>query len=203
MNSPDHALESGPRKLRGFIAVKTPGAWDEKLGELQRHLKSKFGSGEFRWVKPGQIHITLRFFGWVTTLQAQEIAQLLGPICSAHHPFDLSCEGLGAFPNVTRPRVLWAGLKGDILGAALLQKEITAATSPFGEPPEDRPFKPHLTLARIKDSARKQATDLEHAIARGFKIDDPWTVTEVLLMQSHLSPEGSTYETLGSFQLGG
>ena len=196
------AIEGGPRKIRAFLALKTPPVWDEKLGELQRNLKSKFGSSAFRWVKPEQIHITLRFFGWITTPQADELTLLLPGICSAHPPFTLSCESLGTFPNVRRPRVLWAGLKGDLQQASALHLALSAATAKYGEPPEDRPFKPHLTLARLKDPEHQQITDLEDAVKRGFQIDQAWRVTELLVMQSHLSPQGSTYETVATFRLG-
>ncbi|MGZ8941121.1 MAG: RNA 2',3'-cyclic phosphodiesterase, partial [Limisphaerales bacterium] len=144
----------------------------------------------------------LRFFGWITLTKVDELTNLLAPICSAHQPFILNCEGLGTFPNMRRPRVLWAGLKGDIAHAAALQSEITSATRAFGDLPEERPFNPHLTLARLKDQGRDKITDLEYAVARGFQIDQPWHVTQVLLMQSHLSPAGSTYEPLATFKLG-
>lgn len=112
MNADEHRMEAGPRKIRAFLALKTPKEWDEKLGELQKHLRSKFGSGAFQWTKAEQIHITLRFFGWITMADADALKVLLPGICGAHRGFELNCEGLGAFPNVKRPRVLWAGLKG-------------------------------------------------------------------------------------------
>jgi 2'-5' RNA ligase len=198
----EHETEIPQRKIRAFIALKTPSLWDQKLAALQRDLKSKFGSSAFRWVKPEQIHITLRFFGWLTITQAEQIPPLLKTSASAHSPFTLTCENLGAFPNIRRPRVLWAGLKGDLEPAAALQGAISSATQQFGEPPEDRPFKPHLTLARLKEPDRREITDLEHIVARGFQIEDAWTVNELLFMQSHLSPQGSTYETLARFRLG-
>ena len=202
MNADEHGIEAGPRKIRAFLALKTPPEWDEKLGNLQKNLRSKFGSSAFRWTKPEQIHVTLRFFGWITMADAEALRILLGGICGARKPFELSCEGLGAFPNVRRPRVLWAGLKGDLAEAEGLQRELAAATTQFGDPPEDRPFKPHLTLARLKDPTRGEIADLEHVIARGFGIDSNWRAEEVLSMQSHLSPNGSTYETVGKFKLG-
>ena len=115
MNADEHGIESGPRKIRAFLALKTPREWDEKLGELQKHLRSKFGSGAFRWTKPEQIHITLRFFGWITIADLEALKVLLPGICGGHREFELRCEGLGAFPNVKRPRVLWAGMKGELL----------------------------------------------------------------------------------------
>jgi RNA 2',3'-cyclic 3'-phosphodiesterase len=190
------------RKIRAFIALKTPALWDEKLGALQRDLKSQFGASAFRWVKPEHIHITLRFFGWLNTTEADRLRPLLSEIASPHQPFSLTCEGLGAFPNIHRPRVFWVGLKGDLERAASLQREIIAASEAFGDPPEDRPFKPHLTLARLKEPDRRQITDLEQVVSRGFQIDEVWTVSELLFMQSHLSPQGSTYETLARYPFG-
>src|SRR5688572_4061106 len=189
------------RKLRAFIALKTPSDWDEKLGELQRDLKSKFASSAFRWVKPAQIHITLRFFGWLTINQLEELNRTLRAIASAQPPFVLNCSGLGCFPNARRPRVLWAGLVGDLTQASALQVAILKATAHLGEPPEDRPFKPHLTLARLKEPDRSQIGDLDQAIKRGFQIDQPLRVDHLLLMQSHLSPQGSEYETLARYSL--
>jgi len=189
------------RKLRTFIALKTPSGWDEKLGDLQRELKSKFGNNAFRWIKPEQIHITLRFFGWLTINQIEELNRILPAIASKHSPFNLTCSGLGCFPNPKRPRVFWAGLAGDLSLASALQALIVNATAHLGEPPEDRPFKPHLTLARLKEPDRSQIADLDRVIKRGFQIDEPWSVDHVLLMQSHLSPQGSEYETLASYSL--
>ena len=189
------------RKLRAFIALKTPSEWDERLGELQHDLKPKLGGSAFRWVKPAQIHITLRFFGWLTTNQVGELNRILPKIMTAHPPFRLICAGLGCFPNARRPRVFWAGLEGELSHAGALQSSIVKATSHLGEPPEDRPFKPHLTLARLKEPDPSVINNLEHAMKRGFKIDQAWCVDKVLLMQSHLLPQGSEYETLASYCL--
>ena len=189
------------RKLRAFIALKSPPGWDEKLATLQRELKSKFGSSAFRWVKTEQIHITLRFFGWLTMAQIEELKRLLPSIGSAHPAFTLTCSGLGCFPNARRPRVLWAGLAGDLSLASTLHSSIISATRDFGEPPEDRPFKPHLTLARLKEPDPRQISDLKHILACGFEMDEPWRVDHFLLMQSHLSPQGPEYEKLASYTL--
>ncbi|MGZ8900910.1 MAG: 2'-5' RNA ligase family protein [Limisphaerales bacterium] len=107
MNSGEPAIDGGPRKLRAFIALKTSAVWDEKLAELQRDLKSKFGNNAFRWVKPEQIHVTLRFFGWITLTEVDELTSLLPSICSGHQSFTLNCEGLGAFPkHAASPRCM-------------------------------------------------------------------------------------------------
>jgi 2'-5' RNA ligase len=151
-------------------------------------------------VKPAQIHITLRFFGWLTTKEIEELNHILPGIASAHPRLTLICSGLGCFPNARRPRVFWAGLAGDVPQAGTLHSAITSATAHLGEAPEDRPFKPPLTLARLKEPERRQISDLEQAIARGFQIDEPWNVDQLLLMESHLSPHGSEYEPLATYR---
>jgi RNA 2',3'-cyclic 3'-phosphodiesterase len=99
-----------------------------------------------------------------------------------------------------RPRVLWAGIIGDTSALAALQTSVTAATETFGEPPEDRPFKAHLTLARVPHSER--CDSLEKIIARPFSIPAAWNVAELIFMQSRLSPHGASYEAIASWRLG-
>lgn len=202
MNEPGQGAAAAVKKIRAFIALKTPPDWDQKLTELQRDLKQRFESRTFRWVNPEQIHITLRFFGWLSSAHLDEVTSNLAQIATAHQPFTLTCGGLGCFPNPNRPRVFWAGLSGDLAEAASLQREISAVTHNFGEPPEGRPFKPHLTLARLKEPQRQEVSDLQHVVERGFKIESTWRIDEILLMQSHLSPQGSQYETLARCKIG-
>ena len=194
--------EIAVKKIRAFIAFKTPPDWDQKFADFQGEMKKTFEGRAFRWVNPEQIHITLRFFGWLSATQIEEITSYLSRIARAHRPFALYCEGLGCFPNLNRPRVFWAGLSGDLADGSSLQGEITEVTQSLGEPPEDRPFAPHLTLARIKEPQRPEISDLREIIKCGFEIESTWRVDELLLMQSHLSPQGSLYETLARCKIG-
>lgn len=201
MNPGESAAET-PRKIRAFIALKTPPAWDSALSELQRNLKEKLWSKAFRWTKAEQIHITLRFFG---SIRPEETAVIVERINAEGIPgqtaFNLRCEGLGCFPNLRRPRVFWAGITGDTASVQRLHASVTAATRTFGEPPEDRPFKAHLTLARIQQPERSALDELGNVIARGFGIETEWNVNELILMQSHLSPHGTRYEPIASWPL--
>jgi 2'-5' RNA ligase len=108
---------------------------------------------------------------------------------------------VGCFPSVRRPRVLWAGLTGAMESISKLQAEINQATARIGEAPEDRPFTPHLTLARIQNLERTSTERFAKAIERGFRIEVEWNVASVALMQSHLSPQGARYETLAEINL--
>ena len=202
MNAGETQSECKPKKMRAFLALKTPPEWDAEFAALQQRLKSELRTKSIRWTNPEQIHITLRFLGYIPPDEATQIAALLRSICSAQPPFVLRCSGLGCFPNLRRPRVLWAGLDGDIQSVQQLRSAIVEATRQFGEPPDDREFKPHLTLARIQDLERSTREQLEELLRRGFQIKDDWHVTELLLMQSHLSPQGAKYEVLARCHLG-
>ena len=191
-----------PKKIRAFIALKSPPAWDSALSELQSRLKEKLRSKAFKWTKLEQIHITLRFLGYI---QPEETATIVERINAEVIPertaFNLRCEGLGCFPNTHRPRVFWAGIIGDTASLQALHASVTEATRTFGEPPEDRPFKAHLTLARIQQPERSALDELEYAIALGFRIESEWNVNKLILMQSHLSPHGATHEPITSWPL--
>jgi 2'-5' RNA ligase len=201
MNAGESVVET-PKKIRAFIAIKTPPAWDSALRELQSTLKEKLRSKVFKWTKPEQIHITLRFLGSIRPEDTATIVERINDeVISGRTAFDLRCEGLGCFPNSRRPRVFWTGITGDTAPLQELHAAVTAATRTFGEPPEDRQFKAHLTLARIQQPERSALDELEHAIARGFRIESEWNVKELILMQSHLSPHGATYEPIASWPL--
>ena len=189
------------KKVRAFVALKTPPLWEERLAALQTELKAKLKGAAFRWVHPKQLHITLRFFGWITSDETEQIKQLLPKFC-ARRTFELVSDGIGCFPKARRPRVLWAGLSGELAAAVELQAALTDGTRSFGEPPEVRPFKPHLTLARLREMPRSDLANVEEAIRRGFRIESPWRVEELLLMQSHLSAQGSCYEVIERCALG-
>ena len=193
-------MTDATRRIRAFIALKIPEVWERSLAALQGNLKEKLPSRAFRWVKPEQMHVTMRFLGSITHGEATELKQLLHSISAA--PFTLRPGGMGCFPNSRRPRVLWAGLTGALEAVSHLHSAVTGATRAIGQTPEDRPFRPHLTLARIHEADRASLSVLEAIIE---PIDawsaEEWLVSELHLLQSHLSSEGARYETLATARL--
>jgi 2'-5' RNA ligase len=186
-------------KIRCFLALKTPAEWDKPLEDLQKKLRDSIRSKGVRWVPVKQMHLTLRFFGWLSLSNAADVKALAAAICSKTSTLTLRSEGLGCFPSPRRPRVLWAGLAGDIEAICNLQNQLAQTTRAFGEPPDDRPFTPHLTLARFKEVQPLMAKVLEEN--GDFEIHLPWRIQEVRLMQSHLAPNGARYETIGCWNL--
>jgi len=187
------------KKIRAFIALKPPPEWTEQLGRVQDNLQKELRSPAIKWVQPQQIHITLRFFGYILLEQVDPIVAAMNKIAAQTEAFTLSARGLGCFPSTRTPRVLWVGVEDRCV--VELQEQITTATRMVGQEPEDRPFSPHLTLARIKDLPREEGKVLERV--HKISLSPEWQVTELLLMQSHLSPEGARYEVVHSARLSG
>jgi 2'-5' RNA ligase len=188
--------------IRAFIALKPPASWAEELGQIQATLKRDLGSRDFKWVEPEQIHITLRFLGSVPGEQVDSVKNAMTKAAAGFRSFPVRASGLGCFPSANSPRVLWMGIEeeGATL-AAKLQRAIEEETAPFGEPPETRPFSPHLTLARVKEADRDSRMAVQRVVQKPWAVSGEWLVSEVLLMQSHLSSGGARYETLHSTRL--
>lgn len=192
---------SAPKKIRTFIALHIPPAWESSLSEVQRSLKKSLQGGEIKWVAPASIHITLRFLGYIEPVLVQSVSQRLSAIASNVPPFELAAEAPGCFPNCRNPRVIWAGLADPAGTLTHLQSSVLQGTRDFGQPPEDRPFKPHLTLARVKHLSRENARSLQAAIEEISWNPPSWKVNELVFFQSHLSQAGPAYQPLARFAL--
>jgi 2'-5' RNA ligase len=174
--------------IRAFIAIELPARVKQYLAALTDELAARTPSRSVRWVKAERMHLTLRFLGETDKNLLPRLGAALDTAGTEHAPFALQLDGFGCFPNCRRPRVLWAGLAGDLEAAASLKAGIDAALEPVGWAPEERPFKPHLTLGRVKD-ARQLGQP-----AQPETIDPlPIPVTAFHLLQSDLKPQGPIY----------
>jgi 2'-5' RNA ligase len=194
-------MPDAPPFVRAFIAVNLPAPVRERLADWQRALKAQGGGAAVRWTPLEQIHLTLRFLGNVPTEAVPEIAAALQRAGAGTVPFELRAEGLGCFPNVRRPRLIWVGLAGDLVALRALQQAVARETAPWGER-EDREFLPHLTIGRIKDGQTAAARLLAEALP-GLAHQPPtaWRVTQVDLMQSVLRPAGAAHSSLATVPL--
>lgn len=179
--------------VRSFIAVELPDPVRARLESLARELKKS--DAQVGWARTEGIHLTLKFLGNVTPDILEQVKPVMTGITSRAEPFRLQPSSCGAFPTIKQPRVIWVGLRGESEPLIRLQKEVDAALVALGFKPEDRPFRPHLTLGRVRGRQRLQALQnilFEH---RDFAAE-PFDVTELVLYKSDLRPDGARYTPL-------
>jgi RNA 2',3'-cyclic 3'-phosphodiesterase len=181
-------------KKRLFIAISLTEDVRHNLVELQQTLR-KFAR-DAKWVKVEGIHLTLKFLGYVEEDKISEISNSMQPIAQSTQPFPIQVNGCGFFPNSRRPNVLWGGVISDQL--QLLQKQIEDATEQLGFERENRPFSPHLTLARFRDHHGLTPLILETEKWRDKPLGS-WNATDFVLYESILHRQGAEYHKLNVF----
>ncbi|MBN1889880.1 MAG: RNA 2',3'-cyclic phosphodiesterase [Thermoflexales bacterium] len=190
--------------IRAFIAIELAQSILTQLSAVQSQCKAALPAGCVRWVRPGGIHLTLKFLGDVPTAQLDTIKAALAEAAGTSPTFSLEVGHLGCFPNLRRPSVVWVGIQEPGGALVRLQCAIESAVARLGYPSEKRPFSPHLTLGRVSRQARpgelrRLGEFVESAvIGRLGQMD----VDEVVLIQSVLKPSGAEYTTLARASLG-
>jgi 2'-5' RNA ligase len=184
--------------MRLFLALEIPDRIRRLLAGMRGDLEHSWPG--WRWVRPEGIHLTLRFLGEVEPALDAECRQAWADAVVGISPFDLRLGRLGRFPGGGKPRVLWVGLEepggeGQLAGLAA---RVENSARECGFPPEKRPFRPHLTLARAARGARPHWAD-------GIRIEtgEPFSVGSLVLFRSQLNPSGARYTALERFELKG
>jgi 2'-5' RNA ligase len=173
-----------------------------RLGAIQRELRGAAGraADEVRWTRVDDVHLTLQFLGAVPEERLAGVTAAVTAVAASSPALELEVHGAGAFPSARRARVLWAGVSGEVSALAQLVAELGRQLAPLGFPPEERPFSAHLTLGRSRDP--RGLPGLAAALARcGDGPSARWTVTQLVLFRSHLSPKGARYEALARSDL--
>jgi len=186
-------------RIRLFIAVDTPGAVRGALARLKEDIAPRVRG--FHWEAPEKYHCTIQFLGPVPRALLTDITGRVSAAASGVSPFPLAYGGLGFFPRGSSPRVFWAGIADIAGGLALLREQIGGALSPLGFVPEDRPFHPHLTLARAREGADARA--LIDIVQRRTFEHPPVVVPAVEIMQSVPVAGTTAYTVLASLPLRG
>ncbi|MFH1117516.1 MAG: RNA 2',3'-cyclic phosphodiesterase [Pseudomonadota bacterium] len=189
-----------PEVVRAFTAIEIPESAKSFLSGIESDLK-RVGA-DVKWVKPESIHLTLKFLGDVRTDRVPVFEADLGPMFLAFHPFEIRISGVGAFPDLRRPRVIWAGLDDPSGGLVPLARQVEDIFLVHGFNREKRGFNPHLTVGRVRSA--KGQYDLVEAVRERMDIVGPvFPVQSVVLFQSILRPTGAVYRALSRFPLGG
>ena len=180
--------------MRSFLAIELPEPLRTRLGELQRELQQ--AGIRARYTRPEAVHLTLKFLGEIDPDQIPGLEERLRPLAARCPPLALEARGLGAFPDLRRPRVLWIGVRAPE-GLMRLQSEIEVAMEGEGFAKEERPFHPHLTLAREPDP--RAAATLERFTQAGERELGRFTAEALILFESELQKGGARYAPRSSF----
>jgi RNA 2',3'-cyclic 3'-phosphodiesterase len=183
--------------IRTFIAVDIDRQTVKKISEALVQLKPRVPG--IRWGSFTNFHFTLKFLGDIEETKVNSIADALELELRPFPRFTINAKGLGVFPNIKRPRVLWIGLEGKELKD--LASKVEKAVEPLGFMPEKRQFQPHLTVGRWRefvDSSRTLGEELERW--KSYEFGES-TVAEVIFFQSVLKPEGAAYHALKTVAL--
>ncbi|HEV8663540.1 MAG TPA: RNA 2',3'-cyclic phosphodiesterase [Candidatus Methylomirabilis sp.] len=186
--------------MRLFIAIVLSDALRDALGALQRDLRA--AGGPVSWVKPENIHLTLKFLGEVPPAREGLVREAMAEAVAGLSPFTLRAGGCGAFPGGRNPRVLWVGLRAGGPEAATLAARVEAACAARGFPPENRAFRGHLTLGRVRGSRGLEET-LRRLQAHAEDTLGETAVDRIVLYESRLHPAGSIYTARHARELPG
>ena len=181
---------------RTFIALMIPSDWTDYLGAISRELSPKMRG--LSWVRPENLHITLRFLGDLDDAAVRSVCDLvIREVGTATAP-RARLGPIGAFPNLNRPRVLWVGLAEGQEAVSALAAEVNDALERGGFGEAEKPFRPHLTLARVREGARGLET------VTGAALPSPphaALLDRICVMKSELHPAGARYTALTEARL--
>ncbi|MBU0682811.1 MAG: RNA 2',3'-cyclic phosphodiesterase [Candidatus Omnitrophota bacterium] len=186
-------------EIRVFIAVELS---DEAKAELRRlHSIFQEKPENIKWVKPKNIHLTLKFLGNISESRLLEVKSVIKSAVLGITPFEIVLDGLGVFPGENAPRVLWVGIKEGSRQIADIAEKIESLLAEKSFPKEKRNFRAHLTLGRIKHiKNRILFKDFLHSVTvKPVSVD----VSRIVLFKSKLSTKETVYEVLQVFNLTG
>ena len=185
-------------RMRLFFCVPLP---QEAKDRAARALAPARGAAaELSWTKPEHMHLTLAFLGEQPPEALERMYAAAEP-CGGLKPFEATLAGAGAFPNARRARVLWLGITEGASQLIELATRLCSGLQAAAFELETRPFRPHLTVARVKRGNERDAERALRAVAPGEVAR--FHVGRLLLMKSELSPKGARHEEVRAFPLAG
>jgi 2'-5' RNA ligase len=188
-----------PPSLRTFLAVEMPGPIKDAYGKLHEGWRARHRG--LRWVRPENLHLTLRFLGTTPENRLDAIRKKVEAVARRGHPFRLTIGPPGCFGSRRSPRVVWLGVAAGAEDLAALAPGLEKAAVALGYPPEGRPWSAHLTLARSQAGGPIPGweEDLASSGLPGLVAD----VDRVTLFASRIQPGGAVHHALWEARLGG
>jgi 2'-5' RNA ligase len=179
--------------IRTFIAIELPEKIIYTIGKVQEKLKSH--GFKIRWVRTENIHLTLKFLGNIQETETERIARVISESVKGYNPILISVKGIGVFPGIQRPRVIWLGISKQLDQLTELQKTLDEKLQTIGFPKEKRPFKGHLTMGRVKSKIDPKKL---HDLLKNFTQfeSEHFFADRIILYKSELKPKGAVYTKL-------
>ncbi len=191
--------------IRAFVAIELSPELRAAIAQAQAQLKDRLmreirranADVRIQWVRPDSIHLTLKFLGNVAEDTLADIESAMHSVVEGRTPFSLEAGGLGVFPHLRSPRVVWIGLSGAVEQLTRLAGDLDAALGEVGFAREPRLSQPHLTLGRIKERSREVGRALSETgvLSQGGTVGT-LAVNSISLMKSDLRPSGAVYTRL-------
>jgi len=189
------------RRVRTFVAIELPAEVRHRACQLIDSLR-RSSETDVRWVTPDQLHWTLKFLGDVDLLEIPEICRRLTKAVAPLAPFDVGARGAGAFPDALHPRTVWIGVREGLEPMIALHATVENVLADLGFRQEQRRFRPHITLGRIRNGAAGGQQEFSQRLKEFADFDAGIsTVFEVALFSSQSGPNGPIYEPLGHAEL--
>lgn len=182
--------------IRAFLAVDLPAEALDAVARVTDSLR-RLAPGDVRWVPKGNLHLTLKFLGDVDQARLPKLERAVLGRTANTPPFAVELGGVGAFPNARAARVLWVGVGEGSPELSRLARRLDTATARLGVERERRPYRGHLTVARLRSPARVPVEQVESPPPV------PVPVNEIVLYRSDLRADGARYVPLERFPLAG
>ena len=184
---------------RVFCAFELPELLRVRIEKHIRRVREAVPDAAASWSRAENIHLTMKFFGNVDQARVPVIAEALKRVAKESTPIGITVSGTGVFPRPSRPQVLWIGIDDPTDALAKLQRRVEDECAREGFPKEDRAFRPHLTIARIRQP--HHADHLAEAHLRLEFAPVEINLSELVLFRSELSPKGSKYTAISRSRL--
>ncbi|HEX7980401.1 MAG TPA: RNA 2',3'-cyclic phosphodiesterase [Gemmatimonadaceae bacterium] len=186
--------------MRLFFAIELPDDVQERLDEATTSLRAE--APELAWIDREKRHLTLKFLGDVADDALPRLTAAADHATATHGPLEMSVHEVGAFPNFRRARVVWIGVEQE-RRLELLHHDLEVACESAGFEVEGRPFRPHITLARVRSPLPVDRMKAFARVARSVRMRATVPVERITLFESILAPPGARYRRVHSATLGG
>ena len=179
--------------IRVFIAIELDKETQSYLSNIQSELKET--EADVKWVKSENIHLTLKFLGNIDLSKINQIKEILTKISQENTEFTIELSGIGAFPKMEYPRVIWIGIEKNQDKVIKITEDLQERLTTLGIPEENRPFQAHLTLGRVKSNLNRSIL-VEKLKNIKLPQKPSQSVNKLTLFKSTLTPGGPIYEIL-------